>query len=71
METPARVLVHNTILGMKGTEGTLLRISSDGYYELNCSFGNNVHRVMLPIHQTVLIARDPEAIFESGDDVER
>ena len=68
MDLPAEVMIHNEGSGMKGTKGTLLRISSDGYYEVNGHFGENIHRILLPIQETVLIARDAEEIFESGDD---
>ena len=68
MDLPAEVLIHNAVCGMKGTQGTLLRISADGYYEVNGHFGDNIHRILLPIQDTVLIARDAEEIFEPGDD---
>lgn len=60
MELPAEVLIHNDILGVKGGKGTLLKITSEGYYEVNCLFGERLHRTFLPIHGTVLIAREPE-----------
>ena len=66
MEVPAEVRIHNELLGLKGAKGTLLQIG-DGYYELNCPFGERIHRVLLPMASTVLIpasprthARDPE-----------
>ncbi len=71
MELPAEVLIHNEQLGMKGSRGKLVAISSDGYYEANCSFGENVHRVLLPIRSTVLIARQPEEPPIEGLDIER
>jgi hypothetical protein len=60
MEVPAEVLVHNETLGMKGAKATLLEISSHGYYEANVRFGERLHRVLLPIARTVLIAQDAE-----------
>ena len=60
MELPAEVLIHNEQLGMKGAPGRLVAVSPHGYYEANCAFGDKVHRVMLPIHSTVLIAREAE-----------
>jgi hypothetical protein len=60
MELPAEVLIHNETLGVKGGKGTLLQISSEGYYEVNCSFGERLHRTLFPILGTVLIAREPE-----------
>jgi len=60
MELHTKVLVHNSVLGFKGNEGVLLQISSDGYYEVNCVFGERVHRTLFPIQGTVLISREPE-----------
>ena len=59
MELPAEVLIHNETLGVKGGKGTLLQVS-DGYYEINCFFGERLHRTLFPIQGTVLIAREPE-----------
>ena len=60
MELPAEVLIHNETVGMKGSKGTLLTISPHGYYEANVRFGDRLHRVLLPIHRTVVIAQAPE-----------
>ena len=60
MELHTEVLIHNETLGVKGGKGVLLQISSDGYYEVNCVFGDRVHRTLLPIQGTVLISREPE-----------
>ncbi len=60
MELPVEVLIHNEILGVKGGKGTLIQVSSDGYYEINCIFGERAHRTLFPIGATVLIAREPE-----------
>jgi hypothetical protein len=55
---------------MKGEEGTLLQIG-DGFYELNCRFGGSIHRILLPITSTVLIAREQEERFAVDFDIER
>jgi hypothetical protein len=60
MELPAEVLIHNEILGVKGGKGTLIQISPEGFYEVNCMFGERLHRTLFPIESTVLIAREPE-----------
>ena len=70
MDLPAQVLIHNASLGMKGTPGTLLRISADGYYELNARFGESVHRLLLPVQETVLISAEAEEVFETGTEIE-
>jgi len=71
MDLPIDVLIHNTILGLKGTPGTLLRIAEEGFFEVNCRFGDNVHRVLLPIGATAVISKEAEEVFEPGFEVER
>ena len=71
MDVPVEVLVHNELAGMKGTQATLLGINEEGFYELKCTFGENQHRVLLPIGSTVLIARNPEEVFASDFEIER
>ena len=71
MELPAEVLIHNEQLGMKGAPGKLIAFSDRGYYEVNCAFGDKMHRVLLPIQSTALIAREAEAPPEAGLEIER
>lgn len=66
MEVPAEVLIHNPQLGMKGSPGTLLQISPHGYYEANVRFGERLHRVLLPIADTAVIASDAEEVTTAG-----
>jgi len=71
MELPAEVLIHNEIMGFKGIMGTLITISPDGYYEVNCLFGEQSHRTLFPIQATVLIAREPEEALQTDLEIER
>lgn len=71
METPASVLVHSEALGLKGTGAELIRIADDGFYEVNLKFGDNLHRVLLPIAATVIIASEPEIAIEVDGEIER
>lgn len=71
MELHTDVLIHNETLGVKGGRGVLLQISPDGYYEVNCVFGERVHRTLLPIHGTVLISRAPEEASNPDMEIER
>jgi hypothetical protein len=64
MELPAEVRVHNELLGLKGAAARLLQVSADGYYELRLNFGENQHRVLLPVASTVVIAALPETQTE-------
>lgn len=71
MELPAEVMIHNETVGMKGSKGTLLTISPHGYYEANVRFGERLHRVLLPITSTVLIAQAPEeAVAVEAEELE-
>ena len=70
MELPTEVLIHNELLGLKGGRGTLLRYYEEGFYECNLSFGDNTHRVLLPIDATVLIQREAEAEIEIDFEIE-
>lgn len=70
MELPVKVLVHNETLGVKGSRGDLLSISPQGYYEVNLKFGEKVHRVLLPIGQTVVIAHEAEVGAEERIEIE-
>jgi hypothetical protein len=60
MELHTEVLIHNETMTMKGVRGVLLQISPDGYYEVNCIFGERFHRTLFPIPGTVLISLEPE-----------
>lgn len=73
MDLPAEVLIHSTLLGMKGKEGTLLQIHEGGYYEVTCRFGERTHRLLLPIADTALIAQAEEDLREApvGAEIER
>ena len=72
MELPTEVLIHNETLGLKGSRGDLLRIHSDGYYEVNLAFGERIHRVLLPVETTVVIQRAPEeTAIQSDMEIER
>jgi hypothetical protein len=71
MELHTKVMIHNAALGFKGNEGVLLQISPDGYYEVNCQFGERFHRTLLPIQGTVLISREPEDATRPDLEIER
>lgn len=68
MEIPSEVLIHNSTLGLKGTEGRLLQVSSLGFYEVECDFGQATHRLLLPISSTVIISKD--VVEELVDQIE-
>lgn len=70
MEVPIKVLVHNELVGMKGTRGQLLAIH-ERHYEVTCRFGDKQHRILLPMQSTVLIQSDPEPVPEEVVEIER
>ncbi|HVT59344.1 MAG TPA: hypothetical protein VHR45_13190 [Thermoanaerobaculia bacterium] len=71
MELPAEVWIHNELLELKNGEGTLIQIHPHGYYEVNCRFGEQLHRTLFPIQGTVLIARGPEELLRNDLEIER
>lgn len=71
MELPTTVLIHNEVLGLKGSRGDLLNISPHGFYEVNLKFGDKTHRVLLPISLTVVIGQEPEVAAAERIEVER
>ncbi len=60
MELPIAVLIHNELLGLKGVAGLLLQVYPEGFYLVSTAFGSKVHKLHLPISQTVLIVEQPE-----------
>lgn len=70
MELPIAVLIHNELLGLKGTKGSLIQIYPEGFYLLSTTFGSKIHKVHLPIGQTVLIVEEPEDEEVVGEPLE-
>ncbi len=71
MDLPAKILIHNELLGLKGGKGVLVALADEGYYEAKIQFGKNNHRVLLPIADTVIIFREAEVDYAADMDVER
>ena len=71
MDTPCDVMIHNELLGLKGSPGTLMQTHESGCYEVNLKFGPNTHRVLLPVTGTVLISKEPEPEVVPTIEVER
>lgn len=70
MDLPVGVLIHNEMLGLKGTHGVLMQIAEQGYFVAIVTFGDKLHRVLLPISDTVLILEDPEEETPSNEQIE-
>jgi len=70
MELPVSILIHNEQLGLKGAAGTLIQICPEGFYVVSTFFGSKVHKVHLPISETVLIHETPEEDTLAGESIE-
>ena len=70
MELPVPVLIHNELLGLKGAAGALIQIYPEGFYLVSTAFGSKIHKVQLPISQTVLIVEEPEEEAVASEPIE-
>jgi len=70
MELPVPVLIHHELLGLKGAAGSLIQIFPEGFYLVSTTFGSKVHRVQLPISQTVLIVEQAEEEAAASEPME-
>jgi hypothetical protein len=71
MELPIEVMVHSPAFGLKGNRATLIRVSPDGFYEVNLAFGERTHRTLLPVAGTMVIQQEPEIPLDDGMLLER
>lgn len=71
MELPSKVLIFCAAVDFKQTEGSLIAISDQGYYELQIKRGEKRYTYMLPIQQTSLICVDPLLEPHADFEVER
>lgn len=70
MELPVPVMIHNEQLGLKGTKGSLIHVYPEGFYLVTTTFGSNLHKVQLPIDQTILIHEEAEEETLAGESLE-
>ena len=70
MELPLAVLIHNEQLGLKGSTGSLIQIYPEGFYLVVTTFGSKLHKVQLPIDQTILIHEEAEEEALEGESIE-
>jgi len=54
------VKIYNEILGAKGAKGRLVRVASEGYYEVLIESAGRNFSSLLPIAGTVILAAEPE-----------
>ena len=63
-------LLANLLGGTKAANGRLVRVSSEGYYEVTLTLQGGSYTTLLPIASTAIIATRPEQEVPSLD-VER
>jgi hypothetical protein len=63
IEREAVIKVYNEALGAKGAKGRLVRVSSEGYYEVMLESGGKNYTTLLPVASTVILAAEPEEEF--------
>jgi hypothetical protein len=61
IEREASILIYNEVAGIKQKKGTLVRVASEGFYEVLMELQpGKSFTALLPIDATVLIAADAE-----------
>ena len=71
MDLPARVVIYCPTLELKNKQGSLVSISTFGYYEVRLDFAERNHTAFLPIEGTALIFAEPNSVTETLPDIER
>lgn len=71
MDIPAKVYVTCPMAELKKVPGTLIAVSSLGFYELHVAFGANSHTMLVPISETTLTVQEPILTPPPGFEVER
>jgi hypothetical protein len=71
IEKEAPVKVYNETLGAKGAKGRLVRVTSEGFYEISLEISGRNFTTLLPVASTVVLAAEPEAEIAVLPEVER
>ena len=71
IEKEAPVKVYNETLGAKGAKGRLVRVTSEGFYEVALEISGRNFTTLLPIASTVVLAAEPEPEIAALPEVER
>jgi hypothetical protein len=61
IEREAAIKIYNETLGAKGAKGRLVRVSSEGFFEVTIESGGRNFTALLPISSTVILAADAES----------
>jgi hypothetical protein len=60
MDIPGKVAVYCPLIDAKGTAGTLVAVSPNGYYHLELSVKGQRHTMFVPIANAALYFSEPE-----------
>jgi hypothetical protein len=60
IEREANIKIYNEALGAKGARARLVRVASEGFYEVTLESGGKYYTSLLPISGTVILAAEPE-----------
>ena len=61
IEREAAIKIYNETLGAKGAKGRLIRVSSEGFFEVLIESGGRNFTALLPISSTVILAAEAES----------
>jgi hypothetical protein len=61
IEREAAIKIYNETLGAKGAKGRLIRVSSEGFFEVTIESGGRNFTALLPISSTVILAAEAES----------
>jgi len=70
MHSGSVVRVYNEAVGIKGGHGRLIRINSQGYYEVSLEIQGKFYESHLPIASTAIISMEPETETVEKIDIE-
>lgn len=71
IEREAPVKIYNETLGAKGAKGRLVRVTSEGFYEVSLEISGRNFTTLLPVASTVVLAAEPEPEIAALPEVER
>jgi hypothetical protein len=71
MEIPGKVSVFCPLIDAKGTPGTLVTVTPQGYYQLTIAVKGQTHTFFLPVAHTALYFADPEPEASEEFEIER
>ena len=72
MEIPGKVSLYCPLIDAKGTVGTLVSVSDQGYYHVEVPIKGRTHVMLLPVAHTALYftVPEPEAYLEKPVEAE-